>query len=291
MKIGSWTKAEEKKLRALYPTRRNRGIGELFGRTDTAVKSRASLLGLIKNNKIPLTKKQLDVIRKMHPNHSAETVAKKIGRTAIVVYRYAKLLGVNKSPEYKAKLKAEACAKITASGMGTRFPKGHVPMNKGLRRPGWSVGRGRMQETQFKKGQRSGAAQAKYKPVGTVVMRDGYMMMKVKDEPESIAGKGALSTNWMFVHKMVWESANGTIPPGYRIWWKDGDHLNCSLDNLEIVSGRDHIMRTSIHTLPPELARTYQLIGALNRKLNNRKRKRRKDDRERGTQEQTVRPS
>jgi len=130
-----------------------------------------------------------------------------------------------------------------------------------------------MQSTQFKKGEITGSALARLKPVGTVVMRDGYMMMKVKAEPETVAGKGAHSTNWMYVHKMVWESANGMIPKGWRMW-KDGDHLNCSLDNLELVSGRDHVMRTSIQNFPPELRKTYQLIGALKRKLKNRKKKR-----------------
>jgi len=41
-----------------------------------------------------------------------------------------------------------------------------VPANKGLRRPGYSVGRGRMQSTQFKKGQKPRHAKARM-PAGT----------------------------------------------------------------------------------------------------------------------------
>jgi hypothetical protein len=65
-------------------------------------------------------------------------------------------------------------------GAPYRFTKGHVPANKGLRRPGW--GPGRMKETQFRKGERQGRAVKLYKPIGTErVSKDGYTERKIND--------------------------------------------------------------------------------------------------------------
>lgn len=48
------------------------------------------------------------------------------------------------------------------------------PFNKGLRRPGWHVGR--MRETQFRKGERSGIAAKNWRPIGTIrTDPDGYL--------------------------------------------------------------------------------------------------------------------
>jgi len=121
-----------------------------------------------------------------------------------------------------------------------------------------------MSETQFKKGQR----QQNHLPVGTIMPNtDGYLRMKVADLPLAIAGNGALSANWMFVHRMVWEQAHGPIPPGHRIWWKDGDHTNCALENLELLTGAEHMARTTIHNWPEDIKRVMQLNGVLKRQL------------------------
>ena len=37
-------------------------------------------------------------------------------------------------------------------------------------------------------------------------------------------------------HRVVWEQANGPVPPNHCIKFKDGDRTNCSLDNLYLVT-------------------------------------------------------
>jgi hypothetical protein len=87
-------------------------------------------------------------------------------------------------------------------------------------------------------------------PVGTVKPNaDGYLRMKVSDFPEPPGERGANSPNWKFLHVMVWEDAHGRIPKGHRIWWKDRNHKNCALENLELLSDKEHMARTTIsHT-------------------------------------------
>lgn len=59
------------------------------------------------------------------------------------------------------------------------------------------------------------------------------------------------STNRLYLHRYIWMKHYGDIPEGYQIHHKDGDALNNSIDNLEILPGSEH---TSLHmnNLSPE---------------------------------------
>ena len=49
----------------------------------------------------------------------------------------------------------------------------------------------------------------------------------------------------VFEHRIVWEQAHGPIPPGYIIHHKDGNGKNNSLDNLELMTRREHVKHHS----------------------------------------------
>jgi len=44
---------------------------------------------------------------------------------------------------------------------------------------------------------------------------------------------------------------------GLYIWWKDGNHRNCALENLELLSGADHMARTTVHKVSPKHLARY----------------------------------
>jgi hypothetical protein len=233
-------------------------------RTASALKNRAHQLRLHNRyaNRKPYTADELRLLRKLFPHVSTFTLAKRLKRSVCSVNGMATKFGLHKSAEYIARLLTAEGQRLRKAGEPHRFPKGHVPANKGLRRPGYSIGRGRMQETQFKEGQRP----HDWLPIGTVKMNaDGYLRRKIADEPH--AGNGANSRNWEFVHKRVWEDAHGPIPKGHRIWWKDKDHTNCALENLELLNDKEHMARTTIHRMPPELKETIQMAGNLKRRI------------------------
>lgn len=107
------------------------------------------------------------------------------------------------------------------------FLPGHVPFNKGKK--GWQAG-GRSVETQFKKGEMSGAAQRNYKPIGsTRISKDGYLERKVTDDHPVPARR------WVGEHRLIWEAENGPIPDGHVVVFLDGDKLNCDPGNLRCV--------------------------------------------------------
>jgi len=184
-------------------------------------------------------------------------LAATIGCSVGSVYRRAYQLGLAKSAAYFA---SPAAGRTNGrQGIGTRFKKGQVPQNKGLRRPGWSMGR--MRETQFPKG----SLPHNTVPVGTeTVRRDGYTWVKVRADAVP-ARRG-----WVSKHQAVYEAAHGPIPEGHIVRFKDGNITHFALDNLECVSRAEHARTKALHSLPPELVKVHQLRGAIIRQINKR---------------------
>jgi hypothetical protein len=271
-----WTKKQHKRLKKLYTAGESlNSLAIIFKRSPEAVKGYVSRFGFHRNKQRKIwTEAEIGELRKLYSDTDTAILLEKFNCKVGQLYNTAARHGLKKSAEYTARILAECGRQIMnhPNAIAARLKPGNVPPNKGKKMPaGWSPGR--MRETQFRKGERAGAAQQKWVPVGTVTMRDGYMMMKVKDDPEAIAGKGALRTNWMYVHKMVWETAHGMIPRGHRIWWKDRDHLNCALENIELLTDKEHMARTTLHNLPPKLKRVIVLKGAIKRRITMHERK------------------
>lgn len=206
-----------------------------------------------------------------YPHEPTSKIARKLRRSATAVYARANLLGLSKSAEYLASPEACRLRRGNNPGIPFRFKKGRVPANKGLRRPGWSPGR--MKETQFKKGQRGGVAARNWRPIGTVLTdTDGYLRIKVREaQPGEAYGFGN-SRVWPQLHRHVWEAANGPVPKGHAITFRNDDKHDIRLDNLECITRRELMARNTVHNLPKPLAETIQLLGALNRKIRRRTR-------------------
>lgn len=128
------------------------------------------------------------------------------------------------------------------SGVTGWYQKGHPPGNKGkkleevVRDPERVAEiRERIKATQFKKGERP----YNEMPVGSIVVNtDGYKMRKKQME-------GSMWDRWEFLHRAVWEEHNGPIPEGMFIIFKDRNKLNCSIENLALISRAENaIMNT-----------------------------------------------
>lgn len=201
---------------------------------------------------------ELDMLAARYPHERTEDIARDLGRDLRGVYCKAKTMRLRKSTAF---LSTAASGRLQGRhGIATRFKKGQAPPNKGLRRPGWSEGRGRMKETQFKKGE----APHTWVPIGTEVVRDGYRWRKTRDDQKPSR------YNWQMVHHVVWTEANGPVPPTHRIVFANGDRTDLRLDNLACVSKAEHVKNVGLHRLPKELIEVIQLRGALTRQLNKR---------------------
>jgi hypothetical protein len=214
------------------------------------------------------TSDELDVLRDVYPHLSTQRVAKALRRSMASVYAMAKILGLYKTEKYLAS--PEACTLRRGENVGAeyRFPKGHLPANKGLRRPGYSPGR--MRETQFKKGEGRGAANRNYKPVGSIEHdHDGFLVVKVFDAKTADERYGiGIGKSWEYLHRRVWIQHRGPIPPKHHIAFKDRNRDNVAIENLECVSFADMARRNTMwNNYPRELAEAIQLQGVIKRKL------------------------
>lgn len=254
----SWSEREHEFLRANYAIKPISEIAAALRRSAVGVKSRAGVLGLKKGKRKVWTAEEERVLRLLYPHRPTAEIAKTLNRKLHLVHQHANKLGLKKTVEYMNSPAACRLRRGDNVGIAYRFPPGHVPANKGLRRPGYSPGR--MAATQFRKGQHPHT----WKPIGsTRLSKEGYLQRKVTDT-------GYPPRDWVGVHILLWREVNGAIPPGHALAFKDGDKKHIAIDNLELISRRELMARNTVHNLPPELAQVIQLTGALKRKIRTR---------------------
>jgi hypothetical protein len=257
----SWSEAAEKKLRTLYGTVSLARLAFLLKRTEKAVRSRAKVLG-IKTGKVqPWSAKERALLRKLYPDSSTAHLVRVLGRKAGKIYAQAQKLGLHKSAAFHADAKLSGrFDKLSRAGEAFRYPKGHAPANKGLRRPGYAPGR--MATTQFKKGQNPHTY--RFKVGDTRINTDGYIDRKIRTDKKG-------SSNWRPLHRILWEDKHGPVPPGYVVAFSDGNKLNCVLGNLELMTMGDNARRNAVwRKIPKELASLVMLRAQVQRQINKR---------------------
>jgi len=207
-----------------------------------------------------------------YANSKSEDLALVLGVSTCTIAKWAKQLGLQKSPEYIA----QQHQKLAEGGAKHRFQAGLIPWNTGLH----TVAGGRSAETRFVKGQRP----YNDMPVGSYRVNKYYggknkaigaLEYKFSDEP------GAYTKRWIPVHRKLWIEANGPVPEGYVVAFKDGQHTTVleeiTLDRLELVSRGDMVRRHGIAAIPKELADLHRTRGVLTRAINKAKKARHHD--------------
>lgn len=206
------------------------------------------------------TDAEREVIRQRFVDEPTKAIAADLGRSYQAVACQAALMGLKKSPEYLRKVGEESSKVAIAAGAKTQFKPGHRTWNTGKK--GWTAG-GRSGETRFKPGSKPQT----WVPIGTEVTdRDGYTKRKVADD----AAPGMSRLNWKFVHVLVWEEANGPVPPGHIVVFKDRNKSNLALDNLECISRAENARRNTIHRYGPEVVSTIRLVASVRRRIAKR---------------------
>ena len=148
------------------------------------------------------------------------------------------------------------------TGRSGHFQKGNTPHNagtKGVMKPN---------KTSFKKGR---APQNRRPLYSERITHDGYVEIKV---PERNPHTGH-ATRFKLKHRWVWEQANGAIPKGHVLRFKDEDKANCELSNLELMPrGVNAILnKRGFSAMPAEIKPSAKLIAKIDHKrfeLNNK---------------------
>jgi hypothetical protein len=206
---------------------------------------------------------EIELLGVTYPIMPTALIAKAFGRTVYQVYNKAGALGLKKTEDYLASPDACRLRRGDNVGKAHRFLKGHVPANKGKK--GWCPEG--CKPTQFKPGHRGGRALEKYQPIGTErISKDGYLERKINDDMP-------FQRRWRAVHLLVWEAANGPLPAGHAIAFKDGNKQNIDLANLELISRRELMRRNTIHNYPREIVEVTRLRAVITRQIHKHERK------------------
>ena len=212
------------------------------------------------------TASQLALLRRLYPSTPTKKLARQIKRSVLHIFAKAASLGLKKTPEYLASPAACRLRRGDHVGKAYCFPKGHVPANKGLRRPGWSVGR--MKETQFKKGQISKRWDPEVFIVGALrINSDGGLDIKLHYGPRS----------WYSMARWTWQTERGPIPKNHVVRFKNSDNHDTRIENLRLGTSREVMLENTLHNYPKPIVAAIQLRGALIRQINRREEQRGKD--------------
>lgn len=151
------------------------------------------------------------------PGHTSVEVSEKF------IERFGKYISTNQVSCFKKNNKI-------VSGIDTRFKKGSIPANKGKKMSAETYAKS--SKTMFKKGN----TPQNYRTVGSERINvNGYIEIKVKDP-----------RTWKLKHRVIWEQHNGKIPKGMIVIFKDNNPLNCSVDNLMLISKDENLKMNRI---------------------------------------------
>ena len=202
------------------------------------------------------TKKEIDIIKCLDPDNTTRYIADMLGRSERSVFAKASAMGLRKSTEHIQRINRDSFNNLIKSGKAYRFQKGHTPANKGKKMSPETYER--CQGTMFRKGHKP--KQTQYDGAESVrTDKNGYRYIYVR----IAEGK------WIPKHIQIWMNANGQVPDGYNIIFRDGNTLNCVLENLECISDSELMRRNTIHNLPVEVQELIHLKAQLTRAINS----------------------
>lgn len=197
-----------------------------------------------------------------YPHSTANALAKALKTTKSCIYNRANHLGLSKSQWFKGGSLANGFNSENPPGLAHRFPKGHVPANKGIK----GISYPGMEATQFKKGHMPATA----REVGSYRFdKDGTLQRKIGN------ASGNNSKRWRSVHELVWVEAHGPVPPKHICVFKPGMRTSTleeiTLDKVECISLAENMRRNTFHNYGKDIAKLVQLKGAITGQINKRK--------------------
>lgn len=208
------------------------------------------------------TENDIAYVKEHYATMSSQEIAAILGMSKTTVSGIAQSLGIRKSREWIAERARLRCLEPTHGSRATRFKKGNVPHTKGRKIEEWMSpgGQSNSAKTRFKKGDRP----ANHRPVGSERINvEGYIEVKVAE------GKP-----WRHKQRVVWEEAHGKTPSNMVVRFKDGNKLNCELDNLYIISRAEALGEVTLHNYPDDVREIIHMRAVLKRHINKQKRNR-----------------
>ncbi len=256
-----WTKKHEAFVNANYTTMSDVELADVLGMSKSAVcnyrrskklfatkeqviaKRRAGILKNYQDKEHPHD----DFIRKNYLTMPVKTMGTKINKSNVYIERRFKELGLVIPPHI-----------IEARKKASQKKPGDVPMNKGMKQTDYMTPEAiaRTAKTRFKKGNL---------PKNT--LHDGKVTIRKDSKGNKYKWIRLSLGKWKMLHVKIWEDEHGPLPEGTIVVFKDGNSMNCVLENLEHRTKAEHMMANTIQRYPEDLRKVMILKGKLNKKI------------------------
>lgn len=201
------------------------------------------------------TGSELRYLVSRYPNLSTVVIAVYLEVSISAVYNQAYALGLKKSDTFLSSPKSGRFDKLSKSGKRYRFAKGHVPANKGKKMPEHL--RERIRHTWFKKGNL---------PNNTKF--NGHVSVRLDGDGRPYAHIRVSQGRYELLHRHIWQQANGSIPEGKIVVFKNGDSTDLCLDNLELITRQENMLRNTKNKYPKDLQQAIIALNKLKKALN-----------------------
>jgi hypothetical protein len=189
-----------------------------------------------------------------------QEMADHLNRALGSVFGRMERIGLVVPAEIKLERLQQSFKRLEESGKISRFPKGHVPANKGQKMSPEMYEK--CKGTMFKPGQI---------PATCVHFGKPYLHQRIRED-------GNVERLWFIQESTNKRSAylaylcrkNGIDLTGKKPILKDGfDHSRApTFEDIMIVTNAENMRRNSLHRYPPEVVKLCQLKGALQHQIN-----------------------
>lgn len=192
------------------------------------------------------TEEQKMILKRLYPDSTMQEMIAALNHEfdKDQIQKKSQKMGIKKSAAFRERFGRDENGRLTCKS---------APHNKGKK---FEVG-GRSAEFRFKKNNMPHNSV----PVGTIRHeKEGYLKIKIAERDK-----------WELLHREVWKRENGAYPPdNCVIVFKDGNKENCDINNLEMLTRQEFMLRNSMHRFPEELRKVIHLQSVIRRKINAR---------------------
>jgi hypothetical protein len=197
------------------------------------------------------TPAEVQLLAELYPMTPMAEIQRQLNRSIPSIYGQVEKQGLKRSPDF---FNTPASGRLDGEkGTSTRFQKGQRSWNKG------------------KKGMITGGVPTQFKP-GSLphnTKEDGAISIRMDKKGRPYRHIRIAQGKWVHLHRYVWEQANGPVPPGYIVKFKDGNLGNCVLENLYLSTRKENMSDNTIHNYPIELKQTIRTLGKLKRTIKH----------------------
>lgn len=197
------------------------------------------------------TEKEINFLQDNYSDMHSIDIATILNRPLGGIYGKAYTMGLKKSKEYLIAMGEREAKKLSEFSKNYQFKKGNVPYNYGQKMS--SILYEKCKKTMFKKGRKSHNTRQEGEESKS---KDGYTYVKIADN------------DWRLKHRVVYENVNGPIPADHIVVFKDNNLTNFDINNLELISKSENMLRNTLHQYPEPIKQIIKLNNKLKKQIN-----------------------